>query len=185
MKSLRAAAAVAVAGTTLATGSLAFAAGGPTRPSTGAPAHGGTINIYVTIQNPTKGKVLLTGALGDYGTTVRTDSNGKVDPNGTFQSVHLRHGGLMIDTSGLDRSFGHITPQINRDNCSVSFSSSGPAKIVSGTGDYAGATGSLKLTASFAGVAPSTKAGKCDFADDAPIFGAFQTITGSGSIAMD
>jgi hypothetical protein len=185
MKSLRTAAAVAVAGTVLATGSLALAAGGSTHPTTGTAAHGGPIRVFVTNQTETKGKITITGAIGDYGTAISTDKNGKVDSNGSFEQLHLKQGGLVIDGTGLNKAFAHVHPQFNSDNCSFSFSASGPTKIVSGTGAYAGATGSVKVTVTFAGIGPKLKSGKCNQANNAPTFGAYSTVTGSGSIAIN
>jgi hypothetical protein len=185
MRSLRTAAAVAVAGTMLATGSLALAAGGSTHPTTGAAAHGGPIKVFISQRTETKGTITITGAIGDYGTAISTDKNGKVDGNGSFEQLHLKHGGLFIDGTGLNKAFAHVHPQFNSDNCSFSFSASGPTKIVSGTGAYAGATGSVRVTVTFAGIGPKLKSGKCNQANNAPSFGNYDTITGSGNIAIN
>ena len=179
MKSVKTAAAVAAAGTLLATGSLALAAG-----TSGPSPKGGAIKVFVVNSSETKGTITITGAIGDYGTVLSTDKNGKLDPNGAFQRARLKHGGLVIDTSGLDKRFAHLRPNFNPDNCSASFSVTGPTKIVSGTGAYAGATGNVKVTVDFAGLTPRTKAGKCNMANNAPTLGSFNVVTGSGTISF-
>jgi hypothetical protein len=184
MKSLRTATAVAVAGTMLATGSLALAAGGSKQTSTGTPEHGGLIKFFVTTETQTKAKILITGTVGDFGTVITTDKNGKVDANGVYQHAHLKHGTLVINSSGLSKALDKARPDVNPDTCSVDVSATGPSKIVSGTGLYAGATGSVNITATFAGVAPKEKSGKCNLSNSAPLFGIYQSIVGSGSITI-
>ena len=179
MKAFRTAAAVAVAGTVLASGSLALAAAG-----SGSASKGGKVKVFVTNTSQTKGKITITGAIGDYGTIVSTDKNGKVDPNGSFERAHLKQGGLVIDTTGLNKVFAHIHPQFNHANCSLSFAATGPVKIASGTGAYAGATGNAKVTVYFAGIAPKTKSGKCNTANNAPTFGSYNSVIGSGTISF-
>jgi hypothetical protein len=181
MKAFRTAAAVAVAGTVLAGGSLALAAGSPT---TGAAAHGGPIKVFVVNTTATKGTITITGAIGDFGTALSTDKNGKPDANGTFERLTLRHGGLVIDASGLNQVFAHLQPNFNKENCSLSFTATGPTKILSGTGEYAGATGKVMVTVNFAGIAPKTKSGKCNTANNAPTLGSFNVVTGKGSISF-
>jgi hypothetical protein len=184
MKSLRTAAAVAVAGTMLATGSLALAAGGSTHPTTGTPSHGGPIKIFVTNETQTKAKILITGVVGDYGTIITTNKSGKVDANGVYQHAHLKHGTLLINSTGLSKALDKARPNINPDTCSVDVSATGASKILSGTGLYAGATGSVNITATFAGIAPKEKSGKCNLSNNAPFFGLYQSIVGSGSITI-
>jgi hypothetical protein len=178
MRAFRTAAAVAAAGTLLATGSLALADSGSAAPK------GGSIKIFVTDFGPTTATITITGAIGDYGTIVSTDKNGKVDANGTFQHAKLAHGGLVIDATAFDKKLNAVRPEVNTANCSVLFSGTGASTIVSGTGDYAGATGHVTITATFAGIAKKKASGKCNFGNNAPTLGEFDTITGRGSVSF-
>ena len=62
----------------LGAGSAALAASTP---------KGGKIRVFVTDTSATKGKILVTGTIGDYGTTISQDANGKADPSGNFEKV--------------------------------------------------------------------------------------------------
>ena len=58
-----------------------------------------------------------------------------------------------------------------------------PTKVEDGTGAYAGITGKVAITVTFAGIAPKTAKG-CNLANNAPTFGQYQSITGTGSVSF-
>jgi hypothetical protein len=158
----------------LGAGSAALAASTPT---------GGKIRVFVTNTSATNGKILITGAIGDYGTTVSQDAYGKVDLNGDYEKVTLKHGGFIVNASGLNKKLNRSKPTVNTTNCSVSFTGTGPTTIGNGTGAYAGITGKVAITITFAGIAPKAAKG-CNLANNAPTFGAYQSITGTGSVSF-
>ena len=104
------AAVVGVTACALGVGSVALAASTP---------QGGKIRVFVTNTSATKGKILITGAIGDYGTTISEDANGKTDPNGNFEKVTLKQGGFLVNATGLNNKLNHAKPTINRANCSM------------------------------------------------------------------
>jgi hypothetical protein len=144
---------------------------------------GGKIRVFVTNTSATKAKILVTGAIGDYGTTVSQDANGKVDPNGAFQKVTLKHGGFLVDATALNKKLNSVKPTINTTNCSIVFSGTAPTIVEDGTGAYKGITGKVAITITFAGIAPKTAKG-CNLANNAPTFGQYQSITGTGSVSF-
>jgi hypothetical protein len=150
----------------------------------GAAPAGGTIHIYSHPTSPVKATITVTGAIGDYGTTLEVNKKGKVDPNGAFQKVTLKKGTFVADTTGLNKALNKAQPKANASNCSISFSGSGPATLGKGTGAYKGIGGTLKVTITFAGIAPrftsGTKAGQCNFNGNPK--GSYQSITGVGKI---
>jgi hypothetical protein len=148
-----------------------------------SPPKGGKIRVFVTNTSATKGKILITGAIGDYGTTVSQDANGKTDPNGNFEKVTLKHGGFLVDGTALNKKLNSGGPTINKTNCSFTFGGSAPTTIEDGTGAYTGITGKVTITLTFAGLAPKTAKG-CNLANNAPTFGAYQSITGIGSVSF-
>lgn len=166
--------AVGVSTCLLGAGATALAASTP---------KGGKIRVFVTNTSATKGKILITGAIGDYGTTVSQDANGKADPNGDFEKVTLKHGGFVVDGTALNKKLNSIKPTINKTNCSVAFIGTAPTTVGAGTGAYAGITGKVAITVTFAGIAPKTAKG-CNLADNAPTYGGYQSITGIGSISF-
>ena len=161
----------------LGAGSVALAASPASQPK------GGKVRVFVTNTSPTKGKILITGAIGDYGTNVSEDANGKVDPNGNYEKVKLRHGGFIVNTTALNKKLSHLVPTVNKTNCSIVVSGRGPVTVGSGTRSYAGISGKVTITVTFAGIAKKTAKG-CDFAENAPTRGQYQSITGTGSVSF-
>jgi hypothetical protein len=158
----------------------------------GAPAlasgatKGGTIHVYVSgLNNTPKAKVLLTGAIGDYGATTTVDKNGKPDNNGNYQRVVLKKGGFWLNTTALNVALSKVRPSTNASTCSLVFSGTGPATFFKGTGAYKGITGAVRVTVTFAGIASrytsGAKKGQCNFNGEPQ--GAYQSITGVGKVA--
>ncbi len=158
----------------LGAGSTALAASATPSP--------GKIRVFLTGVSDTKADITITGAIGDHGTGISEDANGKVDANGNFEKVTLKQGGFRIDATVLDKkstqAFEH-TP-INPANCSLAVTATGSTIIEDGTGAYAGITGKVTVTFVFAGAFPKTAKG-CDMSSD-PI--TYQGGTGSGSVSF-
>ena len=142
--------------------------------------------MFLTYQTPTKEKILITGAIADYGTAISQDKNGKVDPNGNFEKVTLKHGGFMIDATALTKAIQKQFSKepINPTNCSLALTGTGPSTIETGTGAYAGISGKLKITLTVAGIAPKTNKGRCNLSTSAPFYGQYQGVTATGSVSF-
>ena len=166
--------AVGVTACALGAGSTAVAA---------SSQQGGKIRVFVTNTSASKAKILITGAIGDFGTAISQDANGKTDPNGNFEKVKLKHGGFLVNATALNKKVNSVKPTINRTNCSISLSGTGPATIGSGTGAYAGISGKISITITFAGIAPKTAKG-CNIGQNAKLSGQYQSITGSGNVSF-
>jgi hypothetical protein len=166
--------AVGVTACLLGAGPAALAASTP---------RGGKIRVFVTNPSATKPKILITGAIGDYGTTVSQDANGKVDPNGDFVKVTLKHGGFLVDATALNKKFNSEKPTVNKTSCSFVSTVTGPTTYEDGTGAYTGITGKVAISVTFAGIAPKTAKG-CNLATNAPTFGLYESITGTGSVSF-
>jgi hypothetical protein len=167
---------------TMTVGATACLLGGGNAALAASSSVGGKIRVFVTNTSQTKGKILITGAIGDYGTTVSQDANGKVDPNGNFEKVTLKQGGFIVDGTGLNNALNHAKPTINKANCSFVFAGTGPTTISDGTGAYAGITGKVAITLTFAGITPKTAKG-CNFKSN-KVGGGYQSITGTGSVSF-
>lgn len=151
------------------------------------PAHaasGGKVSIFVSGSNSSHQKVLLAGAIGDWGTGISVDANGKPDPNGSFEKLKLHKGSLLVDATKFNAAGEKPRPVLqSQASCSGAFAWSGPATIVSGTGAYKGATGRFKMSGIFAGVSRRTN-GRCDFAGNTQPLAFYLSITGSGRINL-
>jgi hypothetical protein len=174
MRVVKLATVVGVTACVLGAGSAALGAS-PTQ-------QGGKIRVFVTSATSNREPIVVTGAIGDYGTSVMQNANGKVNPNGGFVKVTLQHGGFIVNATALNKKLNSGKPTVNQSNCSIVFSGSGSTTIGDGTGAYAGITGTLKITYTFAGIAPKTAKG-CNFNSN-KVGGAYTSITGSGSVSF-
>jgi hypothetical protein len=145
-----------------------------TRAATGKPA-GGHIAIYFTPQ-PHKSLILVAGAIGDYGSGVPVNAKGQHDPAGQFERVTLQHGSFIIDNRKLNDASMARDPVRNPHTCSLVLDAHAPAALSGGTGRYAGISGAVMLSSSFAAIFPqkSGSTATCNF-DTAPLRTALST----------
>jgi hypothetical protein len=145
---------------------LATAAAVSASPRTSTPT-GGPIELFATVGNNPSGKIVVAGAIGDWGNTLSIDRNGKPDLNGNFVKVTLKKGTFEIDSTAVNKKMANPRPQIASDvTCSVAASGSGPVKLLNGTGLYKGISGTVNVTITFTGVGgryqSGAKKGQCD-----------------------
>ena len=153
-----------------------------------APAGGG-IRLYVTGAGQLHQKVLIVGAIGDYGSSTSVDANGKPNPNGNFEQLKLQDGSLLVDATKFNAVGNHARPTLaSAKTCSVVVSWSGSASIVRGTGHYSGVSGDLKLQGTFAGVSARFKSGphkgQCQMGNNAAPRAFFISVTGAGNVKL-
>ena len=145
---------------------LATAAAASASPRASAPT-AGPIALFATVGNGPAGKIVVAGAIGDWGSTLSIDKNGKPDLNGNFVKVTLKKGTFEIDSTAVNKQMANPRPQIASDvTCSVAASGSGPVKLFNGTGLYKGISGTVNVTITFTGVGgryqSGTNKGQCD-----------------------
>jgi len=159
--------------------SAAFAAGGST---------GGATKVWVTPSNSTTsvkhpGKVVFTGAIGDYGTSVSATATGKPSKKkSTYKLLKLTKGTILVTTVGFTKALTSASPSTsNTTTCSFVVSAGGPVTIVKGTGAYSGITGKFTLTGTFAAIL-AKKNGACTTKSN-PV-GSYVAIQGSGTVSF-
>jgi hypothetical protein len=128
---------------------------------------GGPIELFATVGNGPSGKIVVAGAIGDWGSTLSIDKSGRPDLNGNFVRVTLQKGTFEIDSTAVNKKMANPRPQIASDvTCSVAASGSGPVKLFNGTGLYKGISGTANVTITFTGVGgryqSGAKQGQCD-----------------------
>jgi hypothetical protein len=148
---------------------------------------GGTIEIWATPGNGAVAAIVVTGAIGDYGTATTIDKNGKVDENGDYVKVALKKGGFEVNSVVLNQKTNAAPPiMVNNTTCSVEFGGSGPVTLFNGNGMYAGITGTLHITETFAGVSgrytSGAKKGQCIMSNNSQPVAFWGSITGTGKI---
>ena len=113
-----------------------------------------------------KGKIVVTGAIGDFGTTTNTNKAGKPNPNGGYVKIKLHQGGFRVNAVALNKKLNSLQPTFNAATCSASGTGSANVTVFDGTGLYAGISGKIKITAAFAFVGPRLANGKCNMANE-------------------
>ncbi len=149
---------------------------------------GGTIEIWATPGNGPVGPIVITGAIGDYGTATTIDKNGKADNNGDYVKIALKHGGFEVNSVVLNQKTNAAAPiMVNNTTCSVEFGGSGPVTLFNGTGMYAGITGTVHITETFAAVGgrytTGPKKGQCNMNNSSQPLAFWGSITGTGKVA--
>ena len=145
------------------------------------------LTAYTNNDGPTD-TVIVTGAVGDYGTAVSVYPNGTVDPDHNSQlSLRLAHGTFRLDVAALDKSFVAAFLQdfpSNSTTCSGNFEVTGQVPVVagSGTGAYKGIGGAFTLTISVDEVDKISAAQPCN--GTAAFLSQAIVISGPGSVTF-
>ena len=134
--------------------------------------------------NGAKGKIVVTGAIGDFGTTTNTNKAGKPNPNGAYVKIKLHRGTFMVNSVALNKKLNSLKPSFNAATCSAAASGTGSVTLFDGTGLYAGISGKIKITVSFAFVGPHLANGKCNPSQSAKPLAQYQSIQGTGHVSF-
>lgn len=175
---------LSVIGSVVAAGALAASAGAASMP----PA-GGTIGVYASPGMGATARIVVTGAIGDYGVATTIDKDGKVDSNGDYVRIVLKHGGFEVDSVELNKKANDARPTTNSAvTCSFSVVVSGPVTLFNGTGAYAGIAGTIHVSEAFGGVGrrytSGAEKGQCDMANNAAPLAFWGGIEGLGKVTF-
>jgi hypothetical protein len=168
---------VAVLGSLLFSSASAFGATAPA---------GGTIQVWGTPANNGGGGVVITGAIADSGKSANANSSGKPTKKGTYKLLTLKNGTVLLNTTQLGKDLNNNnTPPttFNSTTCSGTFVVTDPVPILSGTKAYAGISGTVNITVTFAIVLPLTK-GKCNTNTNANPIAQYSSISGTGTVSF-
>jgi hypothetical protein len=175
----------AVALIAIAATSAGVAAGAPGSPS------GGSIRVFdYGPGNGSGGKVFITGAIGDFGTSRMVNKSGQPNMNGGYVKLTLVKGTIVLNVTKINaaanRAFNSAV--VNTSTCSVSVVFSGPATAMSGTGLYKGVSGTLHLTVSGGFILPriasGPHAGQCNLSNSAQPTASAQLVQGTGKVSF-
>ena len=152
-----------------------------------AGASGGKIRIFAdaSADGPVS-KILITGAIGDYGTATSMDKNGKPDQNGAFVKVVLKKGSFEIDSRALNAKLNKAPGVFSKATCSFSFAGAGRVTFFNGTGLYRGISGSADIAMNFGGIGPRLSSGahkgQCNPSHNAKPLSQYGAIIGTGDV---
>jgi hypothetical protein len=147
-------------------------------------ASSGKIKVFASPMSATKDTIILTGSIGDYGTAISTNKQGKVSANGSYERLALKQGTFIVNATKLDQKAAHVQPTLNAATCSYTATIIGPTTLGSGTGAYQGISGTVKITLMFAGIAPRSANGKCNLSNSAKQLATYQSISGVGTVKL-
>ena len=148
------------------------------------PSSGGAVQVWGTPSNGGGGPVVFTGAIADSGKSLSVNSSGKADKKGNYKLLELKKGSILINGTELNTALNNASPSaFNSTTCSGSFAATAPVPIVSGTKAYAGVSGSVNVTVTFAVVLPLTN-GKCNMNTNANPIAQYGSIAGTGTVSF-
>jgi hypothetical protein len=166
----------------VATGAIALGGGTATATPTG-----GAVQVWGTPNNHGGGHVIITGAVAASGVSVPANSSGKPEKKGTYKLLEFKKGSILVNTSQLNKAVQAANPtatSFNTATCSGYVPATAAVPIVSGTKAYAGITGSVTITITFAVVIPLQN-GKCNTSQNGPNPSAqYTSLTGSGTVSF-
>ena len=145
---------------------------------------GGKIQLFVQPGNGQgEGKILLTGAVGDYGSSSKEKKIGRKE----IGTAHLRKGTIEFDLTAISAKVKKAPGAVfDVATCPFYISETAPGSIVSGTGAYAGIHGPIRITESFGGISAlyktGPKKGQCNGSNNAATVASMGFVYGSGRV---
>jgi hypothetical protein len=148
---------------------------------------GGPIELFATVGSSPTQKIIVAGAIGDWGTVLSVDKNGKPDQNGNFVKVTLKKGTFEIDSTALNKKMANPRAQVASDvTCSVAASASGSVTLFNGTGLYKGISGTVNVTVTFTGIGGryqnGANKGQCDQSQNSNPLAMLGSVVGHGTV---
>ena len=136
------------------------------------------------------GTVLLTGAIGDHGRSQTVNKAGKSKSNGAYVKLTLSQGTLIMSRTKLDSALRKAFRRANGDSatCTESVAASATLPFASGTGLYAGVSGSARITVVYGFIVAryksGAKAGKCNTSMSARTVASQEIVYGTGNVSF-
>jgi hypothetical protein len=174
-----------------ATGAAIPAIGSALATAASSAPTGGSVRVLATSSgNGQGGNVLVTGAVGDHGTTRKVNKAGKPTANGNYVKLSLSKGTFELNVTKIDAAANRAYSRLKIDSatCSAAVVFSGPATVVSGTGLYTGIAGKAELTVSYGFILPrftsGAHAGQCNEGNSATPAAGVQVVQGTGTVSF-
>jgi hypothetical protein len=112
----------------------ALVAGVLVGPAAAAAPAGGPIELWASAGNNGAQHIVFVGAIGDYGSALNVNKNGKPNPNGNYIKVRLKNGTFMIDATAMNNAINsQQDPQVGSPaTCSAAFTGERPGDVQQG-----------------------------------------------------
>jgi len=140
--------------------------------------------VFVTPGNGQgNGTIVITGAIGDFGTTHSVHVHGD-----TYAYATLQHGKVEFNLTKINAMTNNASPKIDAATCSGALTVSAPVPVVGGTGLYKGVHGTIELTESFGFIGPryatGAKKGQCNLSSSAQPLAQKGSVHGAGTVSF-
>lgn len=146
-----------------------------------APA-GGSLKFWATPTDAGSSNLVIAGAIGDYGSSLTVDQNGKADPKGNYSRVSLQKGTFRLNLTTFNAAAGKAGFPINKTNCSSQGSITAAAPASGGTGLYKGIAGNVRVTLTLVWIVSRNSEGKCDGTKKVLFHSEY--LTGTGTVSF-
>ncbi len=163
-----------LAGTSIAVTSVAVTAATP--PS-------GLVKFWTTQStNDATVSIVVTGAIGDYGTVATVNKDGQPDQSGNWALVTLQKGTFKVNETSFDKKAAKSSFPIKKASCSSEGTISGSVTLSGGTGHYADISGHLVLSETDAWILARTGSGNT--CSDDNVLHYFAPQSGAGTVSF-
>ena len=125
---------------------------------------------------------MIAGAIGDYGSSLSVDQNGKADPKGNYSQILLQKGTFRINRTAFNHAADKASFPIDKANCSSEGSITAPATVSNGTGLYKGISGKVQITLTLVWIVSRNTNNKCD--GTRKVLFHSEYLTGTGTVSF-
>ncbi len=147
----------------------------------GSTPTGGLIKYWVTQPTSTTQSIVVTGAIGDYGTVTNANKDGTANQNGNYALVTLQDGTITVNLTSWKKKNAKTSFPINPKSCSSEGTATGTVSLSNGTGKYKGIRGQLTYSVTNAWILAQEANGKCSGND---VLHYFSLTSGSGLVSF-
>jgi len=146
------------------------------------PPAGGSLKFWATPTTAGASSLVITGAIGDFGSSLSIDQNGKSDPKGNYSQILLQKGTFRIDRTAFNSAADKASFPIDKANCSSEGSITAPAKVSKGTGLYKGISGKVQITLTLVWIVSRNANNRCDGTKKVLFHSEY--LSGSGTVSF-
>ena len=141
----------------------------------------GPITWWATPTTAGASDVVIAGAIGDYGTSLTIDQNGKANPEGNFAKITLQKGTFRVNLAAFNAASKKAGFPINKASCSSHGTITAPVALSGGTGLYEGISGKGRMTLTLVWILSNSGKHKCD---GSKVLHESQYLNGTGTVSF-
>jgi len=142
---------------------------------------GGALQFWATPTTAGANNLVIAGAIGDYGTSLNIDLNGKTNAKGSYAEITLQKGTFRINQTAFNTAANKASFPIDKATCSSEGSITAPAPVSNGTGLYKSISGRVRITLTLVWIVSRSSSGKCD---GTKVLFHSEYLTGTGTVSF-